>query len=188
MAAVGVLTLRFTLQLASPDQRNMLATEWAVWLQALVVAALVWTAISILYAPLSAIRDDRERGKWIGGRGLYYEPLLVSVSIWTPGDADRCVNVVFDDAEKDAFIRYRIELDPPAAGRVSAYLERQPGELDGIFGSILSPSGKPGKAGGTGSIGMVGREAYLRVKLDPQTVPVTARLFMTDFSMGEVVL
>lgn len=185
LAAVAALWL--VLQTASPEDRDMQALQWTVGIQAFAIAILAWAAISLIVAPFRVIREDRKHGGWIGTRRLYHEPLLVSVSVWTPADALSGKRVVFSDAERGAFIRYRIELDPPVTGRASAYLERHLGEMDGIFGMMFGANGLPAKAGGGGSIELLGREAVLRVKLDPQTVGVTARVYMTDFSMGEVV-
>ena len=185
---VAVIGLVLILQTATPAERDMQAFDWAISIQAFGFALLFWAIVSAIRAPLIIVREEKERGTWIGMRRLYFEPILVSVSVWTPDDVDKCVRVIFDDAEEDTLVRYKIVLDPPVPGRASAYLERQPGEMDGIFSSLLGPSGKPGKAGGSGSIGMLKREGYLRVRLDPDTVPVTARVYMTDFSLGEVVL
>lgn len=184
----SVIGLALILHAATPTERDVQAFDWAISVQAFGLALVIWALVSAIRAPLIVIREDRERGTWIGNRRLYYQPVLVSVSVWRPEDTDKSVKVVFDDSENGALVRYRIELDPPVPDRASAFLERHPGELDGILSSLLGPSGKPGKAGGSGSIGTVTRVAYLRVKLDPQTVPVTARVYMTDFSLGEVVL
>lgn len=184
-AAIG---LALYLQSATPEERDVLAFDWAISVQAFAIALGVWALVSLVRAPIILIREERERGTWIGRRRLYHQPLLVSVSIWTPEDTDKAVRVVFNDAENGSLVRYKIELDPPLPGRASTYLERHPGEMDNIFSAIRFPSGRPGKVGGSGSVGTVKREAYLRVKTEPQTVPVTARVYVTDFSLAEVAL
>ena len=84
-----------------------------------------------------------------------------------------------------------ITLEPPVEGRASFYLEGAPGQMDGVLGAIMvkQPNGGFGPAktrsdrGGSG-VRLKRNSAYLRVKLWPETVPVTARIFMTSFEIG----
>jgi hypothetical protein len=184
----SVVGLALWLRFATPQERDVLANQWANAIEAFAIAVFVWAFVSLVSAPFLVIRDDRKRGTWIGPRRLYFQPVLANVSVWTPDDQDKCVPVSFDDSECGALVRYKVELDPAVPGRASAYLERYPGEMDGVLNSIMGPSGVPAKMGGSGSIGTVKRDAYLRVRLDPGTVPVTARVYVTDFTLGDLVI
>jgi hypothetical protein len=183
--AAASIGLALILQTASPGERDVQASQWAVSVQAFAYAVTGWAIISMICAPFVTIKKDKSKGSWMGRRRIYHEPVLVGVSVFTDQDGDKVATVKFDDAEPNSLVSYVIELDPPVSERASCYLEGAPGQMEGILGSILSAkTGLPGKVGGQGSTRIAGMVAYLRVKLDAGTIPVTTRVYMTGFEVG----
>jgi len=169
----SVIGLWLLLQTATPEQRDMLAVDWAVGIQAFALALVGWSIISALRAPLVVIRNERAKGDWLDRRRIYFEPQLVGVSPFTADNKD-CAEVVFDDAEPGSLVTYRIDIDPPYA-HASCYMERRPGELWAFM--------HRGRAGGRGKVRLIGRRAFLRVRLPEHAMPVTARVYMSEFEV-----
>ncbi len=154
--------------------------SWQTAFEAFGYVMIGWAIISLFLAPFKIVDKDRRAGGWLEDRYVYHEPLLVDVSVWTTSDHDKGKGIIFRDVEPNSRISYVVELDPPVHGRASSYLEHYCGELDNVFGSLYSGNQKA-KIGGRGTLELVGKEAVLRVKLDPKTVSVTARTYVTDF-------
>lgn len=189
--ALAVLTTALLISVGGRSEMLEQANDWGAGVLAFIYVALGWAIYSLVTAPFLVIKEDRKRGSWHGTKRIYHEPLLVGVSVWTDQDADKVALVQFDDAEPNSLTSYVIELDPPVVARASSYLEPSPGLLDGLHSSIkiggTGPNaGQSPKVGGRGSIRLNGVNAYLRVKLDPDTVPVTARVYMTGFDVSEI--
>lgn len=156
------------------------------WGRAILYAVPLWIFISLIRAFFATRTAAKEKGVWHQNEFVYLNPQLVAVSIFSADDAHKAALVTVDDAEPNSMVSYSIELYPPVQARASFYLERAPGQLDGIFRSIMvinSGGGppSPAKQGGRGSVRLSGRKAYLRVKLDPETVQVTARVYIHSF-------
>jgi hypothetical protein len=171
--------------LRSGDDKAM-ANEvagWQVAIEAFSYVALAWAVLSLILAPFRIVKKDREKGGWNGNDYIYFKPDLVDVSVWTPNEADKGKTIVFRDVEPGSLVAYKVELYPPVQIRASIFMERYCGELDNILGSIITPGGAA-RLPGHGLIGIVGNKAVLRVKLDPKTVEVTARTYVTQFTVN----
>lgn len=186
-AIVAVIGLYLVMQTASLEERQTMADGWLLFVQAVGIACVIWAIVSALRAPFVTVGKDREKGAWHGNSRIYLRPELVAVVPWTAADADKTIAVEFEDAETDALVYYSIELDPPVLFRASCYMESAPGMLDPTF-SAIGFAGRPdslgtAKADGSGAVRLKGHRAFLRVKLEPETVPVVARVFMRSFEL-----
>ena len=175
----------YLILLASPidAERDALANQWAIAIEAFGLALLGWAALSLISAPFIVVHNERKLGAWAGARRVYFEPIFVGVATFTNGDGDKVAKIKFNDAEPNSFVSYSIVLDPPVNERASFYLDHKPGLSEQIFASI-NP-GQGGKCGGRGSVRLDGLFAYLSVKLDPETVPVDARVYMHSFEIDK---
>ena len=177
MAIVAWLALVFTLHAATPKQRDMLAQEWAIWVQALGAAVLGWTAISILYAPYRAHREDKERGFWNGNHFIYRHPFLVAtVRILEDGGRSQKRTIRFDDAEPSALAYYTIELTPKTQGRAGVHLTNMEG-ADELREGWITPSGEQ-------HLGVklsADRTVTMLAKLKADTSPVICRIWCHSF-------
>ena len=164
-------------------ERDALASQWTIATEAFGLALLGWAALSLISAPFIVIRNERKLGAWAGVRRVYFEPTFVGVATFTNDDGDKVARIKFNDAEPNSLVSYSIVLDPPVNQRASFYLDHKPGFSDQIFASINPGQGV--KINGHGSVRLDGLFAYLSVKLDPETVPVDARVYMHSFEIGK---
>ena len=158
----------------------------SVAISSLVYAGLVWILAAAVIAAYKAIKQETTNATWHINERIYAEPVLVAVCVWTEHDTEKAAQIIFEDAEPNSLVNHSIVLDPPVEGRASAYLEPSPGMLD-FLGQIRSAATRqPIKhVCSHAKVRLNGRTAYLRVKLDPGTVPVTARVYMRSFDIEE---
>src|SRR5215210_1386195 len=63
----SVIALALYLRLGpSPEQRDVMASEWAIAIEAFAIALSGWAGLSVAIAPFIVIRDDRRPGRWHG--------------------------------------------------------------------------------------------------------------------------
>ncbi len=181
-AILAYFVLVLVLETATPEVRDMLATEWAVWVQALAAAILLWAAVSTLYAPYLAWRQDKLSGIWYGGKGglrfVYFKPVLVA--------QERCVGtgeiepfkIQFTDAEPSSFVYYSVEVDAPhVLPKIYVYVTTAivVGQME--YGRSCLAAGTKLPAD---------RTATLLVRIPEEFVAITVRVYMREFIIGKM--
>lgn len=186
--ALAAFTSWIGLRTASLPKVIIEASAWADAMQAAIYVALGWAVICLIRAPLMVASADRAKAAWHGSKFIYYEPVLVGMSVFSVEDANRASQVNFNDAEPGSHIQYSISLDPPVQNRASTYVKKVPGQISGSSNNFHSdlPSGSvsQAKSGSRGSFQPQRVTGFLRVILDPATVQVTARVYMHSFDVG----
>lgn len=186
--AVGLVGTALFIQTASFTEIAREMSGWVIAAQAFGIVLAFWAAVSLIRAPFLVVKKDRAAAAWHERQRIYFKPELVALVPFTCEQRDQVAEIIFDDAEPNSLVSYSIELDPPVAARASSYLEQAPGQLDQIHSAIMFVNRATGQVsesrlGGRGSVTLSGRKAYLRVKLDAETVPVVARVFMHSFEV-----
>jgi hypothetical protein len=174
-AILAYLVLVLYLRVASPQQRDLLATEWAIWIQAFGIAVAGWAVISLVYAPYAAWRTDARNGRWYGKRFLYHQPQLIAVERCAATGQMERFKIRFDDAEPHSFVHFHIDLDHPLIAKR-------------IFAAVFTSVWMRGQYGNShlrgGTRLPADRSAYLAVDMMPKTVSQTIRVYMDGFSIG----
>lgn len=183
--AVALIGTYLALQIATAEDRDMLALSWALSVQAVLYCGIGLAVWSIITVPFHLWNDERQKGRWVGSKFVYHRPELVAVSDWTWQDDGKTCKICFSDAEANSFIDYLVELDPPVGLRASCSVDHKPNLARIILGSIKSAS-RPGmvkaaRLNGHGSCKLDGKFAYLAVSLDRDTVPVVSRVYIRAF-------
>lgn len=183
-AIAAFFTFAINWKIGNSRAHSLQLDSLSVAISSLVYAGLVWVVAAVVIAAYKAFKQETKNGTWHISERIYAEPVLVAVCVWTEHDADKAAQIIFEDAEPNSLVNHSIVLDPPVEGRASAYLEPSPGMLN-FLGQIRSAAtGQPVKhVCNHAKVRLNGRTAYLRVKLDPGTVPVTARVYMRSFDI-----
>ena len=193
LGGLGALAAFFTFiirwQVGNAQAHSVQLDSLSLTITSLIYAGLVWVGCAAVIAAVKAYRHETKNGGWHNNRRVFAEPICVGVSVFPEHDSQKVAAITFDEAEPNSFVQYQITIEPPADDRASYYLEHVPGGMDGINSSLmqLQPGGgfapvKPRVK--NGGVRLTGRQAFLRVKLDPGTVPITARVYMTSFEIG----
>lgn len=171
-ALLAYLLLLLLLQTATPEQRDMLAGDWAIWLQALCLAGIGWVVITLLWPPYAAVLSDRRLGKWHGRTFVYHHPLLVATIRCQAGNAEQLHNFKLDDAEAGSMAYCSVELHPPV-GHIASQ----------VFGMVRS--GNPPSPGSWSTFRVEpDRRAYVYFwSLGGHTPEYTARVYCHQFEM-----
>jgi hypothetical protein len=182
--AAAVIGLALYLRLdPTPIQRDALATEWAIGIEAFLLALIGWAALSLLLAPFIVVRHDRRRGRWHGHHFTYREPLLVTTQRFEEkGGRTQRRRIHFDDAEPNGFAYYTIELIPKAQGRVGVWVTggSPPADFE-LDQGWITPSGQQH----LGTRLPKDRAVTMFARLKPETVPVICRLWCHSFHVGK---
>jgi hypothetical protein len=175
MTILAWLVLALTLRIATPEQRDVLATEWTIWLEAAVLTVFGWAAVSLLYAPYRVSREERSKGQWFANRFLYHRPVLVAVErCIATGDLER-FKIRFEDAEPNSFVFYTIEVE-----------ERHllPHMFVGVFSDVWMRPDFGRSILKAGFRLPTDRTAWLAIKIKGKYVSQTVRVYMHSFAVG----
>lgn len=132
---------------------------------------LVWCLLRGLFAAKS---EDLKVGSWAGiqeGTYVYHEPLRVLTTVVTAGDSEQSIPFSVPDAPPNSFINYLIEAES-AAHRID-YASLGPNA------SAFANANTTGKY--TGGILLYKGKTELRVRLKPETVPITFRVYVRSW-------
>lgn len=164
----------------SDAERDNLASQWAVAIQAFVLALTAWAFISLVCAPFIIIHRDRLSGRWYGHRYVFINPLLAATLRCSATGEPQFHKFHIREVEPDSFIYYKIHLenDPPA-NLFSA-------TLTSSEGAVLVPMdilpGQGARKGGT-RIGEDGT-AELLIVMQEQMISQTVRVYISEFFVG----
>jgi hypothetical protein len=175
--SASVIALMLFLRHATPQDRDSQASNWALMVESFGIALLAWAIINFFRAPIIAISEDKSEGTWHGTRFVYHLPQLIAVErCAATGHLDR-FKIRFAHAEPGAFVFYRIEVE-------NDYI------LPRIFVAVFSEvwlSPKIGASHLTGGLSLPrDRSAWLAVKMLPRTVSQTIRVYMVEFTIGDL--
>lgn len=121
---IVVIGFRLALFDASFSERVVLATEWALWLQAFGIACVVWAVISAIRAPFVVRAEDAAKGRWHNHRFVYHEPLLVATERFEAIDGNiQRRPIRFDHAEPSAFVYFTIQAMPNVGERLAVLVQ-----------------------------------------------------------------
>ncbi len=175
MAAVAWLVLALTIRIATPEQRDLLATEWAIWFEAAAIAIVGWAILSLIYAPYRIIKKEGADGRWFANRFVYHRPMLVAVERCLATNRLERFKIRFDDAEPNSFVFYTIDIEdshlaPHMFVGVFSDLWRRPEFGQSVLkaGLRLPPD----------------RTAWLAIKIKGHYVSQTVRVYMHSFAVG----
>lgn len=175
MAVVAWLVLALTLKTATPDQRDFLAIEWAIWLEAAAIAFVSWAVISLLYAPYRAIKEDHAKGRWFLNRFVYHQPALVAVErCVATGELER-FKIRFEDAEPNSFVFYTIE---PEDSHLLPHM------FVGVFSDVWMRRDFGESILEAGFRLPIDRTAWLAIKIRGKYMSQTVRVYMHSFAVG----
>ncbi|WP_395613257.1 hypothetical protein [Allosphingosinicella sp.] len=173
---LGLVGTWLILQTATPAEAARQVSAWLHGAQAFGIVLAVWAGYSLLSAPFAAYRAEKAKGVWRGNNFAYHHPQHVFTRQFFANGLTNAEIVRFPDAEKDSFVRYSIEFEPPVINRVSATVSMGPGQLQ-------DPAEI--RIGGRGGVRISEkREAWLLVRLMTGTVPVICRVYCHSFSVG----
>jgi hypothetical protein len=177
-ALVAYLVLVLLLRSATPVQRDMLASDWAIWVTALGIAILIWFAITILWSPYAVILSEKRLGKWHGRCFVYREPHLVATIRCHAGSKDQQHAFKFDDPEVGSMLHCSVELYPPVGRTVTPQ----------VFTTIRTA--RPPQPGSWSSFRLEkDRKAHIYFHTSGPTGEYTARVYCHQFEMyraGEI--
>lgn len=180
----SVIGLALFLRLGpSPEQRDVVASEWAIAIEAFAIALIGWAALSLAIAPFIIIRDDRRKGRWHGHHFIYHQPLLVATERFEEeGGRSQRRQIRFDDVEPNGFAYHTIELTPKARGRVGVHVTGgSPADDVELNEGWITPSGEQ-------HLGIrvpEDRRATMLARLKPETVPIICRIWCHSFFVGK---
>jgi hypothetical protein len=173
MATIAWLVLVLTLRTATPEQRDVLAAQWAIWFEAAAYAVAGWAVISILYAPYRAFKEERLRGTWHGTRFIYHQPILIkTLRCKATGEIEQ-FRFKVPDVEPGAFIFWDIDLEGPI----------MVAEID-FGGTIFMTPRRLAELGNGGFLLPRDNHAIFRIRLPVQADSATVRLYCTSFTVG----
>jgi hypothetical protein len=180
----SVVGLAIILRLgASAHERDMLANQWAIAVEAFAIALVGWGAISLIMAPFVVVREERRKGRWVGHHFIYNEPILVATERFeSTHTSTQQREIVFSDAEPNSFVYYDCRLVPPAEGMVLAIVRGGPPHP-----SSLLPSPREVRWGhfNNGARLPADKQATLLLRMRPGTVPVVCRVYCQSFFVGK---
>lgn len=175
-ALVAVIGLRLSLFVAGPLERDLLASNWAIWLKSLGIACVIWATVSLVRAPLIVWANDALKGKWYENRFVFFEPHLVGQFRCRATGQIEMYKFKVPFVEPGAFIYFSLTLDPNVKDRATwdfggtALVGPMPAaQWPGTGGALLPPN----------------RQAIFRLKLEPDTISTTARVYCHSFTIGE---
>lgn len=113
-ALLAYFVLVILLKTASPEQVDVLADDWAVWIEAFGAAILIWSIVTLLWSPYAVFLEDRRLGKWHGRCFVYREPHLVATIRCSSGSSDQQHPFKFADPEVGSMVYCTVEIQPPA--------------------------------------------------------------------------
>lgn len=169
--AASVIGLWLILRFATPVERDLLANQWAISIEAFAIALAGWALISFFTAPFTVWREERRKGSWHGKRFVYRKPLLVTTIRCQATGAVERYRIRFSDAEANAFVAYHVELTPDISRHANF----------GVGNALLLGVGR---AQGRGGCRLDGREAAFYIEAPENVVSTTARVFCESFVIG----
>jgi hypothetical protein len=168
----SVIGLALYLRLGvTPEERDLLATQWAIATKAFTTAVIFWAIISLAISPFLVLRDERRMGRWHGARFVYRAPILVAVIRCQSTGAVERYRVRFSDAEANAFVAYHVELTPDISRHANF----------GVGNALLLGVGR---AQGRGGCRLDGRDAAFYIEAGEDVLSTTARVFCESFAIG----
>ena len=110
----------YLILLAKPTdaERDALANQWALGIQAFGIALVGWAMLSLVGAPFLVVRSDRAKGRWHGSRFIYHEPLLVATIHCSQAHTRQVYDFKLIDAEADCFVYCTVQMDRPESNVV----------------------------------------------------------------------
>jgi len=174
---LAVIGLRLALPGSSLSERAKMESEWLLWLQAFGIACVIWAVISAVRAPFIVRAEDSQKGRWVNAnRFVFYEPLLIGMfHCKATGDVEK-YRFTVPFVEPGAWIDCHMTLTPDVRKRAAWSLGAQ------IMSSPMMATQWPGTCGFRLEHN---RTAALWIKLEPQTVSTTVRIFCRSYSIGE---
>lgn len=175
-ALVGILGLVIYLRYASPEERDVQAFEWAVTVQAFVLALAIWAVISLIRAPLIIIREDRKLGNWEGNRFIFRRPFLIYTRHCKPTGKVEAFKFKVSEVEPGSYIKFEIDLDGA----------KDLAEIS--FGGIgfLGPIPYKNWPGTGGAQLPADRVATFLILLPNNAVSTTVRIYCRSFVVGKL--
>lgn len=187
--SLAVLTSWIGLQTASIPEVLEEASAWANALQAVIYVSLGWAIICLIRAPWIVVRNDRALGTFSGHHFTFRAPHLVATARLNHLDGKtQAVALDMSDAEPWAMVYISAEVTPAsAASRVLTYLQSGspsrefaiPPPMPRVFTGAVHPGAYQGTR-----VSQKGNMT-LYVRLEPNTVPVTIRVFCNQFYLGK---
>lgn len=177
----AVIALALYLQLgASAEQRDMLASEWAVAIQAFSLALLGWAVLSLVVAPFLAVREDRKLGRWHGSVFVFHEPHLLGTFRAKGDGANEEFTLNLSAVEPDSFIYYSIDFREHLRDRVAAFVAGF-----AILGSEAVPGSLFANSSVVNGTRIEEKKAKLKVRSIKGTVAFTIRVYCHNFMVGK---
>ncbi len=174
-AIIAVAALRLNLIQAGPIEIIRLADDWSLWLIAFAQACVAWAALSLLRTPWVIIREDAKRGRWIGSRFHYHEPLLIGTVVAEPTGEVEGYPLTFPEAEPGALVYYRIHIDGAPPHLVAS-------DVGGRYLMMPLNHMRHKEQGGATTLAD-GNRIFLRLQIDPAARPATARLYALSYDV-----
>ncbi len=174
---LAILTSWIGLQTASLPEIVKEANGWANVIQAFVYVAAGWAVICLLRAPAMIHLDEKHRGRWHGNRFVYNQPELVATLRCKATGRPQFHEVIFHDAEPEAFVYYTLTLEGDLPKHLySAHM---------VNHIVMDSWRQIGSGAGRGGL-VIGkrREASLLIVMAESMVSQTVRIYARDFSIG----
>jgi hypothetical protein len=188
-AVLAIAVAYIGLSTASIPEVVATADSWILFLQAFFYVVCGWAVLCLVRAPFSVVRADREAAKWIGSHRVYHEPKLIATERITDINGDtHAILLRFPDADPSAFVRLRFDCEPPVHNRMLLAISRGLPTQDFKIFRPDPPNQVTGFFAPNASVGITltkNKTATLYARLDPHTVPVTIRVYCSQYGIGK---
>ena len=162
-------------------ERDALASQWALAIQAFGLALTGWAIISLACAPFIAVFNDRRLGTFHDRRFVFREPYLAATIRCKATGQPQFHKFKFDSAEPGSFVHYRIDVQGnPPKHLYSATITSSESCL------LVNRDTEPGSGTSQGGL-RIGkdRSAELLIIMKAEMVSQTVRIYALDFSVGD---
>lgn len=157
------------------------ANGWINAIQATIYVSAGWAAICLIRAPFTVRRTEQHKGQWDSHRFTYHEPKLIATARLEHKDGvTQAIPLDVRDFERGAMVYITAETTPAVDSRVIV----MPVSGAPIHDYEVKFGTKPGGYAGT-RVSTTDGNLTLYVKIKPETVPLTLRVYCNQFYIGK---
>lgn len=146
--------------------------------KAVSVAIPIYLVLSAITAFVTALREEKKRGKWLQAKYIYNEPRHAFTMVWCPVDNGKTLKFKFEDAEANSLVQYELQFSGLGDDRIWGMLTGTICMSDApafVKHAALEPIGKA-------AVGQ-SKELYLTCYSKPESLPAIVRVYILGWEL-----